>query len=42
LICSIVWRGRFALERPDVAPWVRVIAGFVGFFVVARISGQRE
>lgn len=26
-ICSVVRRGRFALERPDLAPWVRVFAG---------------
>ena len=27
LICSVVWRGRFALERPELAPWTRVLAG---------------
>ena len=27
LICSVVWRGRFPLTRPDQAPWVRVFAG---------------
>jgi uncharacterized protein YjbI with pentapeptide repeats len=27
LICSVVWRGRFPLTRPDLAPWVRVFAG---------------
>jgi hypothetical protein len=26
-LCSVVWRGRFPLERPDLAPWVRVFAG---------------
>jgi uncharacterized protein YjbI with pentapeptide repeats len=27
LLCSIVWRGRFALERPEMASWVSVSAG---------------
>jgi len=27
LVCSVVWRGRFELTRPDLAPWVRVFAG---------------
>jgi hypothetical protein len=27
LLCSVVWRGRFQLMRPDLAPWVRVFAG---------------
>ncbi|MGK3985916.1 DUF2169 domain-containing protein [Sorangium sp. So ce136] len=27
LVCSIVWRGRFALARAEIAPWVLVFAG---------------
>ncbi len=26
-LCSVVWRGRFPLQRPDLAPWVRVFVG---------------
>jgi uncharacterized protein YjbI with pentapeptide repeats len=27
LVCSILWRGRFALKRPEMAAWVGVSAG---------------
>jgi uncharacterized protein YjbI with pentapeptide repeats len=27
LICSVLWRGRFALKRPEMAAWVGVSAG---------------
>lgn len=27
LVCSILWRGRFALKRPEMAAWIGVSAG---------------
>lgn len=27
LVCSVLWRGRFALKRPEMAAWVGVSAG---------------